>query len=73
MPTEKFQRVDQKNGVIGQVITFTPGVIVIKMSKNGSFFIFSADDNERSVTVWGKYLGASERSCLALSESYVDY
>ena len=32
-----------KNGVIFLVIMFTPGVMVIKMSKNASFF---ADDSK---------------------------
>ena len=30
---DRAQRVDKKNGVICQVIMFTPGVIVIKISK----------------------------------------
>ena len=33
MPTERAQRVDDKNGVICLVIMYTPGVMVIKMSK----------------------------------------
>ena len=39
---DRAQRVDEKNGVICLVM-FTPGFIVIKMSKNGSFFVFSTD------------------------------
>ena len=30
--------------------------------KNGSFFVFSADDSKKITTVWAKYLNASERS-----------
>ena len=31
MPTDRAQREDKKNGVICLVITFTPGVMVIKI------------------------------------------
>ena len=37
--------------------------------KSDSSFVFSADDSKVSVTVWAKYLGASERSYLVLSEN----
>ena len=37
IPTDKTQRVDQKNGVICLVIMFTSGVMVIKMSKMAHF------------------------------------
>ena len=47
---------------------FTPGVIVIKMSKVAQF-VFSADASKKLVPVWTKYLRASERSYLALSEN----
>ena len=43
--------------------------MVIVMSKNGSFFVFSADASKKSVTVWTKYLRVSERSYLAFSEN----
>ena len=42
------------------VIMLTPGV------KNGSFFILSVDDNNKSVTIWTKYSCASERFNLKL-------
>ena len=38
--TDKAQRVDEKNGVICLVIMFTPGVMVIKMSKMAHFLYF---------------------------------
>ena len=41
---DRAQRVGEKNGVICLVM-FTPGAMVNKMSKNGSFFLFSADDS----------------------------
>ena len=34
--------------------------------KNDSFFVFSANDSKKSVTVWAQYLSASERSSLDL-------
>ena len=51
---------------------FAPGVMVIKMSKMGHFFLFSTDASKKSDTVWRKYLLASERSYLVLSENAVD-
>ena len=37
--------------------------------KGDSSFVFSADDSKVLVTVWAKYLGASERSYLVLSKN----
>ena len=35
-------------------------------------FVFSADDNKKSVTVWANYLNKSERSYLAVLEDAMD-
>ena len=44
-----------------------------KNVKSGSSsFVFSVDDSKVSLTVWAKYLGASERYYLVLSENYMD-
>ena len=51
-----------KKWVIFLVIMFAPGVMIIKMSKNGSFLVFFADDSETLVTVLAKHLRAPERS-----------
>ena len=51
---------------------FTLKVMVNKKVENDSFFVFCADDCEKSVTVWRKYLLASEKSYLALSENAMD-
>ena len=56
IPTDRTQRVDEKNGVVCLIIMFTHRVMVIKMSKNGSLFVFSADDSKKLVSVWAKYL-----------------
>ena len=40
-----------KKGVIFLVILFTSRVMVIKMSKNASFFAYFADDSKTLVTV----------------------
>ena len=40
-----------KKGVIFLVIMFTPRVMVIKMSKNASFYVFFADDNKTLVSM----------------------
>ena len=37
----------------------------MKMSQVAHFFVFSADGSKKPVTVWAKYLSASERSHLA--------
>ena len=60
-PTDRAQRVDKKNGFICLVIAFTPRVKVMKMLKNGSFLVFSADDSKKLSTVWAKYLSVSEK------------
>ena len=52
-----------KNGVSCLVIMVTLRVTVIKMSK------ITSADRIKPVTVWAKYLSASERSHLALSFS----
>ena len=66
-PTDRTQRLDEKNGVICLLIMSTLRVTVIKTSKMGhSFFVFSVHDIKKSVTVWAKYSSASERSYLAL-------
>ena len=62
IPTHRTQRVGEKKGVICIVIMLTPRVMVIKMSKYGSFFVFSADDSKKIVLVWANYLNAPERS-----------
>ena len=43
--------------------------MVIKISKNVSFFVFFADDNKTLVTVYAKHLSAPERSFWVLSEN----
>ena len=48
---DRAQRVDEKNGVVCLIIMFTHRVMVIKMSKNGSLFVFSADDSKKLVSV----------------------
>ena len=40
--------------------------------KSDSSFVFSTDDSKVSVTVWVKYLRASERSYSVLSENVMD-
>ena len=49
IPTDRAQKVDQKNGIICLVIMFTPGCMVIKMSQMAHFFAFSADDRKKPV------------------------
>ena len=52
---------------------FIPKVMVIRMSKNGSFYVLSAEYSKKSVPVWAIYLNASERSYLALLQNTMDY
>ena len=46
IPTDRTQKVDEKNGVICLVIMFTPRVMVIKMSR-WLISVFSADDSKK--------------------------
>ena len=48
------------------VIMLTTRFTVIKMSKMGHIFVFSAHDSQKSVIIWAKDLSASERSQLSL-------
>ena len=70
--TDRAQRVDEKNEAI-RLVMFAPRVTVTKISKNGSFYVLSAGYSKISVPVWARYLNASERSYLALSENTMDY
>ena len=46
--------------------------MVTKMSKMTNFFVFSPDASKISVTVWTKYLRASKKFYLTLSEDTID-
>ena len=61
----RTQREDEKNELICLVM-FSLAFMVIKMSQMGHFFVFSANERKKSVTVWEKYLSASGRSHLTL-------
>ena len=50
--TDRAQKVEEKN----------PRVNFDRNVENGSFFVFSADDSEKLITVLAKYLTARERS-----------
>ena len=50
------------------VIMFTPRFMVIKMSKMALFFCIFCRWQQKSVTVWAKYLRVSERSYLTLQK-----
>ena len=62
MPTDRPQRVDTKSEIICLVMMFSSTVMVFKMKKHGSFFVFSADSSKKLVTVWVRYLIAPEIS-----------
>ena len=51
IPTDRTQRLDEKDGVICLVIMFTPKVIAIRISKMARFFVYSAYDSKKIVTV----------------------
>ena len=50
--------IHEKKWVICLVVMFTSRVMVIKISQ---FFVYTADDSKRLVTVWAKYLRATKR------------
>ena len=66
---DRSQRADEKNGLICLVIIFTTKVMVISISEIALFFVCSADDNKKLLTVWTKYLRAPERSYSILLEN----
>ena len=53
----------------------TPRVMVIKTSKLAHFMYILLDTAKYQISVpfWARYLNASERSYLALSENTMDY
>ena len=51
IPTTRTRRLDEENRVIFLVIMFTHGVVVIKMLRNGSLFVYFPDDSKTLVTV----------------------
>ena len=64
----RTQRVDDKNGLI-YLVTFSPAFMVIKMSQIAHFLYFLLMTTKKPVTVWAKYLSASEKSHLAILEN----
>ena len=67
IPTDRAQIVDEEDGVICLVIMFTPRFMVLEMSKM-NFLLMPAKNRPHYM----KYLRASERSYLALSENAMD-
>ena len=51
IPTSRARRVDEENRAIFLVIMFTLGVMVIKLLRNGSIFVYFPDDSKTLVTV----------------------
>ena len=68
LPTDKVQSGDEENGVICQVIMFTPRFRVIN-TQNMNLLVFSADNSKKSVAVWVKPISTSRRSYWVLSEN----
>ena len=66
---DKTQKVDKK-----KVGSFCLVIVVLwsLKSQNWLIFVFSANASKKSVTVWTKYLCASEKSHLASSENATD-
>ena len=51
IPTNRARRVDEENRAIFLVIMFTLGVMVIKLLRNGSIFVYFPDDSKTLVTI----------------------
>ena len=62
IPTNKAQRIHEKNGILCLIIKFSPRVTVIKVLQIAQFFVFSFDDSKKLITIWAKYLHAPKRS-----------
>ena len=73
IPTNKAQRVNEKNGVIYLAITFTPRVVVIEMLRMAHFLYFLLIAAKTQSQFWSKYLRASERSCLTILRNAMNY
>ena len=72
MPTDRAQRVDDKNGVICLVIMYTPGVMVIKMSKMAHLLMPAKTQSQcldKMFTCIWKILFSSIRKCYGLLDS----
>ena len=72
MPNDTAQRVDEKIGSFVWLSCLLQNCGHKNMKSGSSSFVFSVDDSKVSLTVWAKYLGASERSYLILSENSMD-
>ena len=71
IPTDRAQRVDEKNGAICLAIMLTPRIMENKMSKMACllYFLLMAAKNQ---SVWTKCVSTSERSYLAFLENAMD-
>ena len=58
----RARRIDEKNGVTCLFIMLASQSYGYQNVKNGSFFVFSADDAKKLVTVRAKILSPPERS-----------
>ena len=68
----RAQRIDGNNGVIYLVFMFTPRVyfkiyfeVYFKISKIVIFFVFSAENSKKFVTVWAIYLSTHGKILLS--------
>ena len=68
IPTNRAQRVDEKNGIICLVIVFTPRVMVIKMSKMALvlYFLQMTGKNQsqfgQNTCIWKIFVALSENT-----------
>ena len=68
IPMDSAQRVDEKNGAICLVIIFTPGVMVIKMSKMAHFLYFQQTTGKnqsqfgQNTCIWKIFVALSENA-----------
>ena len=63
LETRQWNRPTDRAQIVCLVIMFTPGVMVIKMSKS----------RKKSATVWAKYFSTVEKSYLAFLENVMDF
>ena len=74
IPTDRTQKVDEINGDICLVIMFTPGVMVIKISKLAHFYILywchqkNQSQFGENICIW-KITFSSFRKCYGLLDS----
>ena len=72
IPNDRAKTVDEKLGHLSGYHIYSWNYGHKNVKSSSSSFVFSVDDSKMSRTVSAKYVGASERSYIVLSENSMD-